>query len=466
MINLWTMSADIVLTANSVIDDMTKTVDDAKAIADEIDELSKPPETTGSTKLANVLTDAQTVSNSISEAKASANDVDVSIQKISNEGSSVLSGLMDTFAGVAGMLVESVVAGIFEVGAESIEMAAAEDSALAQAYNATTERLTITQDLAKMQIGNALLPVATAIKELTDNVLSFVFNIDDADKLTAYLDQLETYEADNLKEVSANLKGVFGAFEQVDKIRPDDFSALSAGVVSQTRFWTDYDSTLNSLLDRGISADFLSEIADGSKESLAQMMSLANLDDADLQTFLASYEQLTAARAAAAETINSAQVEVDLAADNVETTVAEMVMRLDQAELAKLSMGATTDSIVSVLSEAYPIISAQVDNINDKISQLGSTQMAYTSESLEQLYMQGVSPYAFLPPEHAGALGVSESKAQPSVATSVGIDAATLKQAFFEALMQWGQPVGASAFGAIIAPQINADIARGTRGVR
>ncbi len=490
MPKLFDLFVDLVLNAGTFEEDLTDIKTEAQSIAEEIDSLNQAPEGVTQTKLSNVIGDAASVKDNITDAKKAADDVDVQIGNIETTGSTVLGGLMDTFAGVAGMLIESVVAGIFEVGAESIEMAAAADSPLAAAYNKASESLTLTQDLAKMEIGNALLPVATSIKQLTDNILSFVFNISDADKLTAYLDQLETYEADNLERVSANLQSVFKSFEQINRAQATDFASLSAGVVSQTRFWTDYADTLDKLKARGVDSQFLADIADGSYESLEQLMSLEDLSDEDLQTFMASYEQLNAARAAAAESINDVQVDVELATDNVENTIAEMVTHLDQSEIASINMSATADSIVSVLADSYPVIAGQVDAINAKISELGSAKPAYTSPELQQAYMTGASPYAFVPAEvyapkasgmpyvpydgykaelhrGEGVLTRQENEERLNGKGGTGsISPAMLEDALFGALSRWGQPVGSNAFGAIIAPQVSRSIVNGTKGGR
>lgn len=487
---LFELEADLTLNSNQFVTDLSSAVDDAQSLAAEIESLNTQPDATSGTQLTNVLTDAGSVYDTISSAKTAADGTEEKINQIRDGGTSALSGLMDTFAGVAGMLVESVVAGIIEVGAESIEMAASADSPLADAYNKASESLTLTQDLAKMEIGNALLPIATSIQQLTDSVVSFVFRISDAEKLTSYLDQLETYEAENLQRVSENLQSVFGAFEQINKAEAADFTAMSAGVVSQTRFWADYAETLENLKARGVESSFLTDIADGSYESLQQLMALDALSDEDMQTFLASYEQLEAARTAAAESINATNVDVALATDNVNQTIADMVTNLDQSDMAELGMGGTMDAIIDAIGAKIPSLQSQVEAVKALVAEMAAAtavaepEFGFTTNMFGSAFSgwnmadnpanpeaSGLDyvPYDGYKAElHRGETVLTRQQAEERRNGTGGntINPADLTAAVYDALARWGQPVGANAFGAILSPQISNDIAAKTRGVR
>lgn len=360
---LFELEADIVLNSDAFATDLSNAVDDAKTLATEIDDLNKAPEGVTSTSLSNIVGDAAAIKTDIGDAKKSADDTDKKIDELGQKGSTVLQGLMETFAGVAASLVETVIAGIFELGAEGIEMAAAEDSPLAKAYKAATETLSITQEIGKMEIGRALLPLATSVQQFLDSILSFVLNIDDADKLLAYVDRLESYEAENLKAVAENVRNVFAAFAEVQTAEPISIESMMAGVESQTEYWQRYSDVLDSLSAKGVSADFLAEYADGSVESLAQLQALDEAAPETLQNFMDAMAELEDAEATAAETINAAQVEVGLASDSTIQTVVDMISELDQSELAKLNMGSTMDAVVDSIGARIPSLRNQVATI-------------------------------------------------------------------------------------------------------
>lgn len=486
---LFELEATIKLDSTDFATDLSNAVTDAQTLATEIDDLNTAPETTGKSSLSNVLGDATRIKAQVDDTKKTATDVDSQIEKIGTQGSSTLNTLGETFAGIAGALVETVVAGIFDIGAEAIEMAAADDSPLANAYNSAAEQLSLTQDIAKLSIGNALLPVATALKQFTDGLLSFVFRIDDADKLTAYLDQLETYEADNLKKVSENIRGVFAAFEEVKRSEPTTVADMQKGVESQTKYWEDYAAVMDSLSKKGVSADFLAEYADGSAQSLSYLQALDAASEQERSDFIASMEELSAAESAAATSINDAQVEVALAEDNVNATIADMVSRLDQQETAKLNMGNTMDAVVESISDRIPALRSSVETIKSLVNEIWSTRyMAYTDDALLSDFMSGSSPYYAVPGEvmqpqpkasglgyvpydgyqaelHRGEQILTRQQAEEyrsGESKTPGISQETLTAAFSAALGQWATPVSMDEMSGIISLRIG----QSTRGRR
>lgn len=485
---LFELEADIVLNSDAFATDLSNAVDDAKTLATEIDDLNTAPVGVSSTSLSNVVGDAEALKVNIGDAKKSAVDTDEKINELGQKGGTVLQGLMETFAGVAASLVETVIAGIFELGAEGIEMAAAEDSPLAKAYNAATETLSITQEIGKMEIGRALLPLATSVQQFLDSILSFVLNIDDADKLLAYVDRLESYEAENLKVVAENVRNVFAAFAEVQTAEPADIESMMAGVESQTEYWQQYADVLDSLSAKGVSADFLAEYADGSVESLAQLQALDEAAPETLQNFMDAMAELEDAEATAAETINAAQVEVGLASDSTIQTVVDMLSELDQSEIAKLNMGSTMDAVVEAIGARIPSLRNYVATIKSLVLEaataappsvpgtLPSTSFANEwanamNASWNNPYIPKASGLSYVPYDgyktelHRGEKILTRQQADEWRAGStiaVPQDPAVLEAAFESALSRWLAPVGTNQVIGIV----NNGLANETRGIR
>lgn len=464
---------------------MSNAVSNAQTLATEIDELNTAPETTGKSSLSNVLSDATRIKTQVDDTKKTATDVDEQIEKIGTQGSSTLSNIGETFADIAGDLVKNVVEGIFDIGAESIEMAAAENSPLAEAYNRAAENLSLTQDLTKLEIGNALLPLATSFKQMIDSLLSFVFHVDDADRLKAYIEQLETFEADNLKRVAENIRGVFAAFEEVKRSEPTTIADMQKGVESQTKYWEDYAAVMDSLTEKGVSADFLAEYADGSVQSLSYLQALDAANEQERENFLASMEELSAAESAAAETINDSQVAVEFATDNVVENFATMLSRLDESETAKLNMGKTMDAIVSSIVERIPALSDSTDEVLAMVEELTSIP-APAPGSLRSPYGSGFNFYSgvnsnsdnpkasglgYVPYDgyqaelHRGEQILTRQQAEEyrsGESKTTGINTGELKQVIAAALNEWLSPVGEDQ----IIGVVNRGIGQSIRGRR
>ena len=446
------LEAAITLDSNAFATDLSNAVADAQTLATEIDGLNKTPESYGSS-LSNVVDDANDLKLNLETAKKEANTTDQKIEDIGTKGGTVLQNLMETFAGIAASLVETVIAGIFELGAQGIELAAAEGGPLADAYNKASKSLSLTQDIAMLEIGNALLPVATAFKQMVDGILSFALNIDDADRLLAYLDQLETYEADNLKQVAENIKGIFTAFSEVKRADPVTVEDLQKGVTSQTQYWEDYASVMQSLSDKGVDSSLLADIATGTVESLAQLQALDAAAPDALQSLIDSMKELDAAESTAAEAINTAQVDVALSTDNVNATIADMVSRLNKSEMAKLNMGKTMDSVVESIGTRIPALRSQVQTIQALVAELVAVPTV---------------PFGFSNTTFGSAF-TGWNMVKPETQTESGrggfnslIDYSALESVLLSALRQWLAPVGTSEVVGIVSN----GIAQSMRGRR
>ncbi len=478
---LMELEADIILNADSFVTDLSNAVDDAKTLATEIDDLNTAPVGVSATRLNNVVGDATKIKLDIDSARQAADDTGDKLYELGYKGGQAIRGLLEIFAGVAGSVVETVVAGIFELGAEGIEKASATDSPLAQAYNRAVENLDITRELTKLEVGEALLPLATKFQTYLDKILSSILGFDKADKVLYFLDQVETYRADNLKTVAENVEGLFSAFESV-QVKEDlpTIESMSEGVESQTQYWEDYVATLESLKSKGVDTQFLADLATGSVESFAQLQALDAADLDALEEFMTSMSDLQAAESAAAESINNVQVDAYLGSESLKETFVDLVDGINQEEAAKLSAQATTDGIIYTLAAAYPQVASWVDAIRAEFAELG--MLNYTpSEGLfspmdkgtpkvgtNSINAHGLSyvPYdGYIAELHAGERILTRQQAdewRAGSTISVPPDPAVLEAAFESALSRWLAPVGTNQVIGIV----NNGLANETRGIR
>lgn len=431
-----------------------------------------------------IVSDAKKLRDDIDTTKKEAVETGKEMEKLKTTGGSVLGSLMETFAGVAASLVETVIAGIFELGAEGIEMAAAKDSPLAKAYNQAKSNLDITRDAARLDVGTALLPLATSVQQLVDSILTFVLDIDDADKLLSYLDQLETYEAANLKQVATNIEKVFKATQMVPDYEPANVEDMLAGVESQTEYWENYYATIQSLMDKGVDYSILADFTDGKVESLAQLQALDAATPENLQAFVDSMKELEEAESNAAQIINTVQVDLASSADGIVENIAGMVANLDESERAKLNMGATMDAIIDSIAARMPAFSGYTQQIKEMAAEIaqanavpfgfstlttGSGFSGWNMVQPEGSHASGLGyvPYdGYLAELHRGEAVLTRQQAEGVRAGSnnapAPTDPAVIERAISSALARWLAPVGTNQIVGIV----NSGLANETRGVR
>lgn len=478
---LFELEASIKLDSTAFSTDLNNAVSDAQTLASEIDDLNTAPETTGKTSLTNVLGDSAKLSNQIGEAKKKAVDTEDQINTLKEKGSDTLTGLLNVFTFVAATVVEHAVDAIFDVGAESIEMAAAEDSPLAKAYKNATENLSLTQDMAKLQIGNALLPAVTSFKNAVDDFVSSLFGFGQADKILYFFDQIEKYRADNLATVTENIKSVFGAFDQYTA--PENAVSLSdmtQAVQSQTAYWQEYAEIMASLKSKGVDSKYLAEYADGSIDSLSYLKAMDQASPEGLAAFIESVAGLSDAQSVAATAINDAQVDAYIGSEAMLETYQTLIDGLDQEEAARLAASATVGSVIDVLSQAYPSFSNWIDMFKSKMAELGTELPSSVNENLFNWRPDktgqisgrpsasgiGYVPYDGYRAElHRGETVLTRQQAEEYRSGdkhTPGIDTGELKQVIAAALNEWLSPVGEDQ----IVGVVNRGIGQSMRGRR
>lgn len=329
-------------------------VDDANGLATKMEDLTNPSlASSGKTALEPLKEDAKTIDGQLKE-----------LQEKSNKTSSILEG----FASAAGDVVKDVMEGIIEFGAQSIEAAAATGSQLAEAYNQSVSDLDMSMDVLRVKAGEALLPWATA----WNSFLESLAGVSDLDKLDLMASKLQELSEINLEKTRKQVEDTFDVFEKVGDIKPGKISDYQSGLESQTEYWQKYAETLDSLKEKGVDPAFLGEIADGTEESMAKLVALDSADTTGLENLLAAYDAMKAAQDAAAQSMNEAQ----LAADENAKAIVDSISTLLAGESAEENMsnslaGVYTRVTIEALSESYPAIESMVNQINEKLAELG-----------------------------------------------------------------------------------------------
>lgn len=294
------------------------------------------------------------------------------------------SALMEGFVDVTGEIVKAGIEGLLEFASQSIDAAAATGSELANAFNSAKDDFMLGVDMLKVEVGEALLPIATWFYELGDAMVG----MSDLEKMRYIGEQLQNYSNLNLERVIGQVDSLFGLFEEVEQIEPGNLGDYQEGLESQAKYWEDYANTLNSLKEKGVDTEFLGEIATGSAESLEILKSMDAADAAGMENLITTYTALQEAQAAAAESMNSVQ----LAVDGTAQSLAEMMTGylVDSANYSGQGPSETfIDVMLMDLENKFPAVETMVDTINGKLAELGVIEEESENKIFKALVGEG-----------------------------------------------------------------------------
>lgn len=395
------------------------------------------------------------------------------------ETSGTTGAIINGFMSVTQDIVQQAIEGIIEFGKQSIEAAAGTGSELADSFNSAKSRFDENLEGLKIAVGEGLLPLATDLME----VFNVIFDIGDDRRLFNALDRIEAYQFENLESMRGTLEGVFGLFDKVEEVEPPDVEDLMGGLESQAAYWMEYANTLDALKQRGIDPAFLSEIADGTAESLATLQALEGADEAQIASILSGYAAVQETREGVAQGLSDMQLSIDEDFTAMKEDVEELVAGMNQADAAKVNAALTGQGVVDGLASMYPSISGWVDTINAKLSTVGSTIPAlnvpqyitteYGYQVENPLYTPHASGISYVPYNgypallHEGerVLTRKENADQRSGRSSAA-DAEVITAAVIAGLSGMGIDMDGERVGTLVANHVSRQIARDSRTAR
>lgn len=316
---------------------------------------------------------ADSVSGSFESIQETAEDSESKLKDL-EEKSQGTSAIAQGFVEATGEVVEEVIKKIIEFGAQSIEMAAATGSELANSFNAAKDSFDLTVDALKLKTGNVLLPIAEGFYQIVESLTG----VTDAERFELMLSRLSEYEFSNLEQLRSNLDGVFSMFDSVDAVEGGNVSEMTSALESQAAYWTDYADTLDALRSRNINPNFLAEIADGTQSSLETLKALETADETQLTQLMAAYEAVQETRESTLAGLNEIQIAVDEELLAMTQSIEELVAGMNQEDAARANASLTGEGVADGLAAAAPSISAWVDYINSKLAQIGNAPLVGT----------------------------------------------------------------------------------------
>ena len=390
--------------------------------------------------------------------------------------------IIDGFMSVTKEVVQEAIEGIIEFGKQSIEAAAGTGSELAASFNSAKSHFDENLEGLKLAIGEGLLPIATDLME----IFNVIFDIGDDRRLFNSLDKIEAYQFENLEAMRGSLEGMFGLFGEVEEVEAPDVENLMGGLESQAAYWMEYANTLDALKQRGIDPTFLSEIANGTVESLATLQALEEADEGQIESLLEGYEAVQASREGVAQGLSDMQLSIDEDFAAMKGDVEALVAGMNQADAAKVNAALTGQGVVDGLASMYPSISGWVDTINAKLSTIGAGYQAPTfgiNEAINQGFATNEMGFSYWKPHASGisyvpyngypallhegerVLTRQESADQRSGRSSAA-DSEVITAAVISGLSGMGIDMDGERVGTLVANRVSRQIARDSRTAR
>lgn len=317
---------------------------------------------------------AASVSDSFTQVQEEAEKSDEKLTELERK-SATTNAIVDGLVQASGEIIQAGIDMLLEFGAQSIEAAAGTGSALANEFNSAKDEFDVTVEALKIKAGEALLPIVTGFYELA----SAMSGVSDSDRLLVMLQSIEEYEFANIEQLRTSLGGVFGLFEDVKTAEAADVGDMTSALQSQADYWTQYADTLEALQRRNIDPKFLSDIADGSTESLQTLKALETADDTQLRQLLAAYEEVERTKEATIQGLNDMRISMDEELLGMMESVESLVRGMDQQEAVEANIALTEYGVTSGLASMSASVSAWVSVINGQIAQIGNLPTYGTS---------------------------------------------------------------------------------------
>ena len=165
-----------------------------------------------------------------------------------------------------------------------------------------------------------------------------------------------------------SIQGQYSLWETADSVVAMSQSNIEKALQSQTDYWTNYNTNLESLTEKaseieGLS-DMLADLADGSSDSASMLAGLAKMNDADLSAVVQQYTNLQEAQSETATSV--AELETDFAEnmDNIQADMEDMIGSMNMSDEAAANAKKTMDAYVSVIETGVSNAQKAIDSLN------------------------------------------------------------------------------------------------------
>lgn len=153
------------------------------------------------------------------------------------------------------------------------------------------------------------------------------------------------------------LGGRFGLFDEVGEGAESKSTAeMEKNMAAQQKYWEQYNTNLQTALDKGLAPEIAKQLSDGSAESAATLQTLASSTSEEIAKINDSFAEVEASKETLASTIADMETNftegMEALKTELENTVAELEMGSEAAEAATATMEAYVQAISDSADDA------------------------------------------------------------------------------------------------------------------
>lgn len=299
-----------------------------------------------------------------------------------------MEGFYDGLADTTGELLQQAIEAGFEFIGDSVEKAASSGTAAADEYNTALAKMELGTQNLQTAIGSKLLPILTSAYEGIASLLG----VSDWDLSASMLDQLNSYEFENLKQAEQSLQNIFSFGEEFKPGEAEfDFDSVLASFESQTQYFEQYAETMKDLQSRGFTREMLAQYSSGSIADYSRLSWISSLSDAQLAQLSEASTAVDAARSETAAYLSALQLMNDQAYQEMSGEYSAFMDTLDRGGGRRF--GEDYESMMSdrklfgtsnweqIMQE--PDIAAQISALSASVDALNATISVMNSKETE-----------------------------------------------------------------------------------
>lgn len=165
-----------------------------------------------------------------------------------------------------------------------------------------------------------------------------------------------------------SIQGQYSLWDEVEDVAAMSSQGIRDALQSQIDYWNAYNENMASLTERasdieGLS-DMLASLADGSEESVAMLVGMESMNDADLSAVVQQYTDLQTAQSETAAGVADLETEFSEKLENMQIEMSDMVDGMDLSAEAKANAKATMDAYVSEIRAGVAKAQTAVDSLS------------------------------------------------------------------------------------------------------
>ena len=215
---------------------------------------------------------------------------------------------------------------------------------------------------AAKESGGEQVTVYEAMETAIGNVADQTENL-----LTAYN---EMYQA-----AYNSVNGQFALWDQAAEVSAISVDTVNANLEGQAKYWSDYNSNIETLLGKADGIDGLRDViasfSDGSAESVnmiaGMVAALTSGSDDDLKKMVENWKEVQEEQKKTAEALADTKLDFEQQMNDIQSTVADAVEKMNMEDSAKASAQATIQAYADAIAQGKTAVTDAAESVKNAL---------------------------------------------------------------------------------------------------